>query len=612
MTTRPRLERDFTQGYDYEDPRISPSRTRHSQHYQFRHRDWPSASDPTADSWTERPQRISERDSLNRSHNLPSSHRETFQHHEQDPQEDYDIPDDYSGLNEPAAPSPVEQHEDTRQHVLEDRSSQEGSARNDRTSREEYDIPDGYSQLDESVVSSPLGNRDDTRQDHLEKRISRGSSVRRNIDREQNLTALAAPDPVGTHSAALPSSKESNVAGNRPSVHGQRVSRLATELYTVSYLILFSILGTLARLGLQALTFYPGAPIQTGLLWANFGGSLFMGFLLEDQKLFRESMGSSCHDEAKCREDEEKGNLNPGDPELRPYIAAAKRQVISKQQAAVKKTIPLYIGLATGFCGSFTSFSAFIRDAYLALANRLPVPVSHTSPEMIAPDSTVSRNGGYSFMAICAVILVTLILCLGALLLGAHLAIALENWTPGIPNLVARKTVDRMVVFIAWGAWFGAVLMTIWPPDRPGGPVGQASWMQESWRGKVLFALIFAPVGCLLRFYASLHLNGKIQSFPLGTFTVNISGVVLEGLFFDLQHVPLGGRVGCQVLQGLGDGFCGCLTTVSTWVAELKSLRIRHAYVYGSVSVGVAVGLMVIIMGSYQWTMGFHAPLCGG
>ena len=584
MATRPRLERDFTHGYDYEDPRIFPSRTRLSQHYQF----------------------------LNRSHDPPSGHRETSHRGAQEPQEVYDIPDNYSELDELAAPSPVEQRQDTRQDVLENRSSGKGSARNRQSSRGDDNIPDIYSQLDELAAPSPVENRDDTREDYLEKRISRGSSARKNNGQEHDLTVLAASAPAGNRSAASSSSKESSVAGTRPPAHRQRVSRLATELYTVSYLILFSILGTLARLGLQALTFYPGAPVQTGLLWANFGGSLFMGFLLEDKKLFRESVRSSCQDEAKRREDEETGDLNESDPELRPYIAAAQRQAVSKQQAAVKKTIPLYIGLATGFCGSFTSFSAFIRDAYLALANRLPVPVSQTSPAMIAPGSTVPRNGGYSFMAICAVILVTLMLCLGALLLGAHLAIALENWTPAITSLVARKIIDRMVVFTAWCAWLGAVLMTIWPPDRPGGPVGHASWMQEFWRGKALFALVFAPLGCLLRFYASLHLNGKIQSFPLGTFTVNIFGVVLEGVFFDLQHVPLGGRVGCQVLQGLEDGFCGCLTTVSTWVAELKGLRIRHAYVYGTVSVGVAVGLMVIIMGSYQWTMGFHAPLCGG
>src|SRR5438034_4208652 len=36
------------------------------------------------------------------------------------------------------------------------------------------------------------------------------------------------------------------------------LSSFATKLYTVSHLIFFSILGTLARIGLQALTHYPG------------------------------------------------------------------------------------------------------------------------------------------------------------------------------------------------------------------------------------------------------------------------------------------------------------------------------------------------------------------
>lgn len=152
--------------------------------------------------------------------------------------------------------------------------------------------------------------------------------------------------------------------------------------------------------------------------------------------------------------------------------------------------------------------------------------------------------------------------------------------------------------------------MAIFPPDRPGGPVGDASWSQETWRSQALFALVFAPPGCLLRFYTSLHLNGRIKAFPLGTFAVNIFGTAMEAMFLDLQRVPIGGMVGCQVLQGVSDGFCGCLTTVSTWVAELTGLRLRHAYFYGVMSVIMALSLMIIIMGSLQWTNGFVDPLC--
>ena len=158
----------------------------------------------------------------------------------------------------------------------------------------------------------------------------------------------------------------------------------------------------------------------------------------------------------------------------------------------------------------------------------------------------------------------TLALSLGGLISGAHLAIFSASVSPRIHGSFTRRFVDPFVVFLGFGSWLGAIFMTIWPPDRPSRP--------EAWRGEVLFALVFAPVGCLLRFYASLKLNGLVPSFPLGTFTVNMLGTAIEGMCFDIQHVGVGvmgrmggGIVGCQVLNGVMDGFCGCLTTVSTW-----------------------------------------------
>jgi len=430
-----------------------------------------------------------------------------------------------------------------------------------RNGEENYDEPNDYGNLDELATTLPEDEHEDQKQGYFEDRKVEADEGR--ISREDGR---------------------------------QRVSRKATELYTISYLIFFSILGTLARLGLQALTVYPGAPVQTSVLWANFGGSLIMGFLSEDRKLFREEWGT-----AEAREparDEEQANRPNRSPSA------------DKSHGAVKKTVPLYIGLATGFCGSFTSFSSFMRDAFLALANALPVPVSHPSSAPISTTLNVHRNPGYSFMAVLAVLITTVGLCLGALQFGAHLALALEPITPSIPFLFARKLVDRFFVFLAWGSWLGAIIMTLFPPDRPNGPLGQMSWAQERWRTEALFALVLAPLGCLLRFYASIHLNGRIKAFPLGTFAVNILGSAMLAMFVDLQRAPVGGIVGCQVLQGMTDGFCGCLTTVSTWVAELKSLRRRHAYVYGITSIGSGLALMVVIVGSLMWTEGFGHSTC--
>ncbi|KAJ6184098.1 hypothetical protein N7519_005399 [Penicillium mononematosum] len=366
----------------------------------------------------------------------------------------------------------------------------------------------------------------------------------------------------------------------------QRLSKHATHIYTVSYLVFFSLLGTLARLGLQALTFYTGAPVVTGVLWANVSGSLVMGFLSEDQNLFREEWGQKSAKEPA-----------PDAVEIEPKIR-------NKNHLAVKKTIPLYIGLTTGFCGCFTSFSSFMRDVFLALANALPDPSLPTGSHI------ASRNGGYSFMALVAVIILTVSLSLSALIVGAHLALALTRVTPTVPFAFTRRVLDRVVVVLAWGCWLGAVFLAIWPPDRHNGP--------NVWRGRAVFALVFAPLGCLLRFYVSLHLNSRIPTFPLGTFAVNIFGTIIEGLCYDLQHVSGLGAVvpaaltGCQVLQGVMDGFCGSTTTISTWVAELKGLaHRRHSYLYGSASVLVALGFLVVIMGSLLWTRGFAEPVCG-
>ncbi|GAB7354159.1 hypothetical protein MBLNU459_g4716t1 [Dothideomycetes sp. NU459] len=492
--------------------------------------------------------------------------------------------------------------------------------------------------LTELTAPAPVQDRDqgtrekskavpDTSGAGITRRATRGTHRSMSEEADENLTELTAPEPVqdadqtpggwqrqsfleeaDDDDDSQESAEPPPAFGRKPASHtapapsrSEKVSKLATDLYTVSYLIFFSIFGTLARLGVQWLTFYPGSPIVTPVLWANFGGSFVLGFLSEDRRMFREEWGprkQRSHDEEKADE-----------------------EAMKKRHATVKKTIPLYIGLATGFCGSFTSFSSFQRDAFLALSNNLPTPDNHPHAGAAAPSfsSTVHRNGGYSFMALIAIIVYTIVLSMGALKVGAHFALLLDPYTPTLPFSFTRKIVDKAMVFVAFGCWLGAIFLCIWPPDRPDGPSSRGRWTNEVWRGEVLFALVFAPVGCLLRFYASLKLNALVMSFPLGTFAVNIFGCAIEAMCYDIQHVPIlstssslagGGRVGCQVLQGVMDGFCGCLTTVSTWVSELQGLRRRHSYVYGLASVGIGLSVMVLIMGSVRWSIGWSETAC--
>ncbi|KJK79340.1 hypothetical protein H634G_04931 [Metarhizium anisopliae BRIP 53293] len=426
---------------------------------------------------------------------------------------------------------------------------------------ENYSIPDAYLNLDELAAPCPVENvTDGPVYRHSSLEVARSHEREWRTRRSQQL-------PEGPLEA-----EEEARKGN--------VSQLLTQLYTLSYLVFFSLMGTLARLGLTALTHYVDTPVIFTTIWANFGGSLIMGFLAEDRMLFRHEWGTPTYDQtlarAKGRSDEESASTAGSASGI--DLAAAK-----KEHLATKKTIPLYIGLATGFCGSFTSFSTFIRDVFLAMSNDIVAPGFGTEAQ--------SRNGGYSFMAMLAVIITTVGLSLAALVFGAHFAIATERIIPSIPFPITRRVLDPLFVLLGWGCWLGAVLMSIFPPH-------------DQWRGKATFALVFAPLGCLARFYLAIYLNGKIAAFPLGTFAANVIGTAVLGMAWDIAHVQSGGIIGCQVLQGVEDGFCGCLTTVSTWVAELNSLRRRNAYVYGATSIVVSFAVMVLIMGGLRWTDG--------
>ncbi|KAI7787593.1 hypothetical protein LA080_014962 [Diaporthe eres] len=438
-----------------------------------------------------------------------------------------------------------------------------------------YSIPESYRNLDEIAIKGPIENPDERRRYKYEGLEDARSRDLEDTAEQAGSASENAGSPTNAHDRGKPT-------------QDVQVSRLATQVYTVSYLILFSFLGTLARLGLQWLTNYAGAPVFPSV-WFNFGGSLVMGFLTEDRMLFRHEWGTPTyeHQIQKARRDEESGGSGSGSGsgggEPAVDLAAAK-----KAHLATKKTIPLYIGLATGFCGSFTSFSSFMRDAFLAVSNDLTYGSSST---------TVPRNGGYSFMALLAVIIITVTASLSGLFVGAHLALALEPVTPSLPFLVTRRVADRLAVFLAWGCWAGAVVLAAVPPA-------------DYWRGVAVFSLVLAPVGTLARFYVSLWLNGLRPAFPMGTFVANMFGTAVLGMSWDLQRVPFGRVVGCQVLQGVEDGFCGCLTTVSTWVAELAGLRRRHAWVYGAASAVAGFAIMVAVMGGLRWSDGFAALKC--
>jgi fluoride exporter len=106
----------------------------------------------------------------------------------------------------------------------------------------------------------------------------------------------------------------------------------------------------------------------------------------------------------------------------------------------------------------------------------------------------------------------------------------------------------------------------------------------------VLLVALGAAVGAPLRYLVGHRLNG---GFPWGTLAVNVAGSLLLGALAGSGTTPAG------VTAAVGTGFCGALTTYSTFGWETLLLPSRRAVTY--VLVSTAVGLGAAALG---WWLG--------
>lgn len=118
-----------------------------------------------------------------------------------------------------------------------------------------------------------------------------------------------------------------------------------------------------------------------------------------------------------------------------------------------------------------------------------------------------------------------------------------------------------------------------------------------------LLVAVFGAVGAPARYLVDSFVQRRTGTrFPFGTLAVNVAGSFVLGL---LTGLTLHHGMASEVKIALGTGFCGALTTWSTWsfesirLVEEGSLGLASRNVVGSLAAGLgaaALGLGIALV----------------
>ena len=264
-----------------------------------------------------------------------------------------------------------------------------------------------------------------------------------------------------------------------------------------------------------------------------------------------------------------------------------------------------YIFVATGLCGSITTFSTWMFEGNKQLLMQFDSA------------SGSAYHAGRFFEWILS-LWVGVILPLAALNGGQHIM----QWRAGVASARAGGGAPPPPSSAVSGpppAWHAAAEIAIVISFLGCTAAVIALPVLFGWY-ILTYTALFGAVGAFLRFkLAAWNGNppsacgkggacgrvgtglGMPSEFPLGTFVANIVGTfILAGAMSLSKFVLSYHAMQLQsLLYGVTTGFCGCLTTMSTFVLELHRLPRRAGYVYALVSIFVAQA---------SWLILFDAP----
>lgn len=252
--------------------------------------------------------------------------------------------------------------------------------------------------------------------------------------------------------------------------------------------------------------------------------------------------------------------------------------VISHKKLLENNYKMLYQGLATGLCGSITTFSSWNNNAAVIL---IQYDEQH-------PDNTMR------FVGWITILILGVGMPVAVLRFGEHLG-SISPWSDrrtGERVYAKPRRAFRALEIIAFVIlWLLTTTVTVVIP------------LIIYQRYDFMFSFILASLGAYIRWHLAPW-NNTLHHFKLGTFIANTLGTLILGAasVLDEHYGEEAGRVLKGLIFGVITGFCGCLTTVSTFIVELTSLSLEGSYLYGFVSLMVAQVGLLAIRGIYWWT----------
>lgn len=230
------------------------------------------------------------------------------------------------------------------------------------------------------------------------------------------------------------------------------------------------------------------------------------------------------------------------------------------------------VGVGVGLCGSITSFSSW--QGHIAQNVMLRDAPSASSDNVAAyqylQDQMVGLAVPYAGLKF-------------GLAVGGVMAAAGGRWRPTpLPTRVKQAGEFAVPFGLVVGATLGLAIGTTWVP------------------GHLTYSLCFAPVGALARFALARTCNAPPHRV-WGTLAANLLGTAVWGAMWDVSQLVPSSNNAAGLVAAAQDGFCGALTTVSTFVWELSQLPDAAALRYAMGSIVAAQLALFAIMGGVGW-----------